>query len=61
MATMDWGLATIDLPVPDSIDFLALGIAVMATVSLFRFNVGIIRTLCLCSLAGLVLKAGFGL
>ena len=61
MATMDWGLATIDLPVPDSIDFLALGIAVMAALSLFRFNVGIIRTLCLCSLAGLVLKAGFGL
>jgi len=58
--TIKWGVLAVDLPALESADWLALGIALLATLALFRFRLGVLKTLCLCSVAGLVLKAGLG-
>ena len=57
---LEWGALSIDLPIPESLDGLALAIALIASVALFRFKLGVLKTLCLCSVAGLILKAGLG-
>ena len=56
----DWGRIAVDLPVVASLDGLALGIALIAAIALFRFKLGILPTLCICSAAGLALKLGLG-
>ena len=52
----DWGF---DIPVLSSIDLPAVAIAILAALLLFRFRVGIIPLLTICSAAGLVLGLGF--
>jgi chromate transporter len=44
-----------DLPVPSSVDPWALALAIAAMVAIFRFKVGMIRTLVACSVAGVSL------
>ena len=46
----------IELPVAASLDSLALLLAVLAGVALFRMRLGVVQTLALTALAGLVLK-----
>jgi len=58
--TLNWGVLAVDLPALESVDTLALAIAVLASIALFRFKLGVLKTLCICSIAGLVLKAGLG-
>ncbi len=52
---------SLDLPVLQSLDPAAVIIVLLAAVALFRFKLGVIKTLSLCSLAGLLLKVGLGL
>ena len=47
---------TIDLPVPASVDPWSFGIALVAAVAIFRFEVGMIPTLAGCCLAGIALN-----
>lgn len=54
------GPLSIDLPVPASIDPLAAAITIVAAIALFRFQLGVIKTLALASLLGLALRAGLG-
>ena len=54
-----WALGTIELPVPGSVDAAAVLLALLAAVLLFRFRVGIMATLAVCSGAGLLLGLGF--
>ena len=56
-----WSGLSLDLPVLSSVDLPALVIALMASVSLFHFKLGVLKTLSICSITGLVLKAGLGL
>jgi chromate transporter len=44
-----------DLPVPSSVDPWALALAIAAMVAIFRFEIGMIRTLLACSAAGISL------
>ena len=55
-----WGPLSLEVPVPASLDALALAIALVAALALFRFELGVLRTLALCSAIGLVLRAGLG-
>lgn len=57
---LDWSVLSLDLPVPASLDLPALGIVLVASVALFRFRLGVLKTLGVCSLAGLLLKAVLG-
>jgi chromate transporter len=50
------GPVAFEVPVPGSIDLAALGLAVLAAVSLFRFRLGVIRTLGITAGAGLVIR-----
>ncbi len=50
------GPMRIELPVAASLDSLALLLAVLAGVALFRMRLGVVQTLALTALAGLVLK-----
>jgi chromate transporter len=50
----------LSLPVPSSLDIIAVIIAVAAALALFRFKVGVIQTLLACSLAGVVLQTALG-
>ena len=61
------GPMRLEVPVPASLDSLALLLAVLAGVALFRMKLGVVRTLALTAVAGLVLKpaadwllSGFG-
>ena len=50
-----WG---VDLPVPASIDLPAVLLSVLAFALLFRFKLGIVPMLAICSAAGLILGLG---
>jgi chromate transporter len=50
------GFATIDVPVPASLDPAALALAVLAAICLFQGRLGVLRTLGITSAAGLVLR-----
>ncbi len=50
----DFGLR-VDLPVPSSVDPWALALAIAAMAAIFRFKLGMIRTLLACSMAGIAL------
>ena len=54
------GPMALDLPVPASLDPLALLIALLAVLALFRLKLGVIRTLGLSAGAGLALRLVFG-
>lgn len=56
-----WQGLSVDLPLLTSLDLPALGIVLVASVALFRFKLGVLKTLGVCSLAGLLLKAVLGL
>jgi chromate transporter len=60
MQAFEWSGISLELPVLQSVDVLALAIAALAALALFRFKLGVLKTLFLCSLAGLALKAGLG-
>lgn len=57
--TVDWGWLSVGLPAPNSLDPLALVIALLAAFGLFRFKLTVLKTLGLCSVAGLILKLSF--
>ena len=44
------------LPSPASLDLSAAGLAVLAALGLFRLRLGVVRTLGIAALAGLVLR-----
>ncbi len=48
-----WSALTLELPVPDSVRWVALTIAVIAAVLLFRLKWSVLRTLGVCALLGL--------
>jgi chromate transporter len=50
------GPLSVDLPVPASIDLAAAALALLATVGLFRFRLGLFATLALASACGVVLS-----
>ena len=50
---VDWSLLALELPDPTSLRPVALGIAVIATVLIFRLGWSVLRTLGLCALLGL--------
>jgi chromate transporter len=54
------GPMALDLPIPTSLDPLALLIALLATGALFRLKLGVLRTLGLSAGAGLALRLVFG-
>lgn len=58
---VNWAGLSLDLPVLQSLDPAALLIVSLAALALFRLKLGVIKTLSLCSLAGLGLKVGLGL
>ena len=55
------GPLTLDLPLPGSLDPFALGIVILAALALFRFKLGVLKTLGLCAAAGLLAQVGLGL
>jgi chromate transporter len=55
------GPLTIDLPVLTSVDFAALALAAFAAICLFYLKRGVLQTLGLTALAGLVLRLAFHL
>ena len=57
--TVERGWISVGLPAPASVDLLALAIAVLAAIGLFRLKLGVLKTLGLCSAAGLLLKLSF--
>jgi chromate transporter len=57
--TVERGWISVGLPAPASVDLLALAIAVLAAIALFRYKQGVLKTLGLCSAAGLLLKLSF--
>jgi chromate transporter len=59
--TVQAGPIALDVPVLGSIDFAALALAALAAVCLFRFKLGVLRTLGITAAAGLVLRFGAGL
>ncbi len=61
LQTTHLGPITLDLPVPGSIDLLALAIAVLAALALFRLKLGLVKTLALCAVAGLALQLAAGI
>jgi chromate transporter len=50
---VDWGPFSVDLPLPGSLRPVALGIAVVAAVLLFRLRWSVLRTLAVCAVLGL--------
>jgi chromate transporter len=50
---LGWSALTLELPVPDSVRWVALTIAVIAAVLLFRLKWSVLRTLGVCALLGL--------
>ena len=55
-ATFAAGPLSVDLPVPGSINPVALLLALMAGLALFRFRLGLVGTLALTSASGLILS-----
>ncbi|MDO9707013.1 chromate efflux transporter [Paracraurococcus lichenis] len=60
MRPVPLGPATLDLPVPASLDALAALLAVLAAVCLFRMKLGVVRTLAVAAVAGLILGSARG-
>ncbi len=54
------GPATLDIPVLGSLDLLALALAALAAVSLFRLKLGLLKTLGITAAVGLVAKLALG-
>jgi chromate transporter len=54
------GFVALDMPVPGSLDPLALALAALAAVCLFSFKLGLLRTLGITAAAGLVAKLALG-
>jgi chromate transporter len=50
------GPATLDMPVPGSLDLLALALAALAAVCLFHLKLGLLKTLGITAVVGLVAK-----
>jgi chromate transporter len=50
----------LELPVPESLDMHALLLALLAAVCLFRLKLGVVKTLGVAALAGLVLRMALG-
>ena len=50
------GPIRLDLPVLSSIDWTALGLAVLAALCMFRFRLGVMPTLGITAVAGLVVR-----
>lgn len=61
MQPVKWAGLSLDLPVLQSLDPAALLVVSLAAIALFRLKLAVIKTLSLCSLAGLGLKVGLGL
>ena len=59
--TLQAGPVALDVPVLGSIDLAALALAALAAVCLFRFKIGLLRTLGITAAAGLALRLGVGL
>jgi chromate transporter len=57
---MPIGPMTLDVPVAASLDPVALLLAVLAGVCLFRMKLGVVQTLGLAALVGLVVKTATG-
>ena len=60
MRVLRLGPASLDLPVPASLDWQALVLATIAALALFQFRSGVITTLGVTSAVGLVLKLALG-
>ncbi|MFG1238190.1 hypothetical protein V5F63_13445 [Xanthobacter autotrophicus DSM 597] len=54
---MDWRGIGPDLPVLSSIDWRAAALSAMAMIAMFRLRLGMLPTLAICGLAGMVLAA----
>ena len=52
-----FGLMVLEVPVAASLDPVALGLAVLAAVCLFRLKLGVVKTLAVAAVAGLVVKS----
>jgi chromate transporter len=60
MRRVELGPASLDIPVPGSLDLLALAIAVLAAICLFRLRLGLLKTLGVAAVAGLLAKLALG-
>jgi chromate transporter len=58
--TVPFGPVRVDLPVPGTLDPLALALAVLAALCLFRLRLGVVRTLGVAAAAGLALRLALG-
>lgn len=61
MRTQQVGPLTIDLPVLASIDLVAVGLALIAAVCLFKLKLGVVPTLGITATAGLIARLGMGI
>ena len=52
-----FGPMVLEVPVAASLDPVALGLAVLAAVCLFRLKLGVVKTLAVAAVAGLVVKS----
>ncbi|MFC4169584.1 chromate efflux transporter [Teichococcus aestuarii] len=57
---MEVGPATLDMPVPGSLDPLALALAALAAICLFRLKFGLLKTLGVTATVGLMAKLALG-
>ena len=55
------GPASFDLPVPASVDWVALALAALAALCLFQFKLGVLRTIGIAAGAGLVVRFAIGM
>jgi chromate transporter len=60
VATTELGPVELDWPVPASLDPVALGLAVLAALCLFQLKLGVVKTLGVAALAGLVVRLALG-
>ena len=61
MRSLQMGPLAIDLPVPASVDLLAVGLAIIAATCLFKFKFGVLPTLGITATAGLIVRLGMGM
>lgn len=57
VVSVDWRGIGPDLPVLSSIDWRAAALSAMAMIAMFRLRLGMLPTLAICGLAGMVLAA----
>ena len=60
VATTDLGPVALDWPVPASLDPVALGLAALAALCLFRLKLGVVKTLGVAAVAGLAVRLALG-